>query len=259
MKTKSKSDTNSQDHLDTIAAGLVHEIKNPLNTISVNLQLFEEDLQEYKTENGLKMSRRVRLVQKEVHRLENILNDFLRFAKKHGLHFEKCNINKIVDSVLDFIAPEAMEKSIRILKSFYTDMPDCDVDSNEIKQALLNIILNAQQAMPKGGELIVRTNKKGKHIIIDITDTGVGIPHDKMDKIFQVYFSTKKTGTGLGLPTSRRIIEDHKGAINVHSEDGKGSCFTIKIPICQSALHKVQPCPDKQTDEDTLKLVNDKS
>lgn len=246
------TDTDNQNHLDIIAAGLVHEIKNPLNIISVNLQLFMEDLQENKSEKDLKMSRRVQLLQKEVYRLDNILGDFLRFAKKHRLHFEKYDINEIVDSVLDFIAPEAMEKSIRILKSFHAELPRCDVDCNKIKQALLNIILNAQQAMPKGGELIVRTNKDGEYIFINITDTGIGIPHGKIEKIFQVYYSTKITGTGLGLPTAKRIIEDHKGTIKVHSEDGKGSSFTIKIPIRQLTLQN-------HPYEDTVRPIKVKS
>ncbi len=261
MKTKNNTDTNNQDHLDIIAAGLVHEIKNPLNTISVNLQLINEDLQECKAEKDLKTSRRVQILQKEVCRLENILSDFLRFAKKHGLHFEKCDINEIVDSVLDFIAPEAMGKSIRVLKGFNTDLPLCDVDSNEIKQALLNLILNAQQAMPEGGELIVRTGKAGEYIYINGTDTGIGIPHDKTDKIFQVYYSTKKAGTGLGLPTAKRIIEDHKGIISVHSEADKGSSFTIKIPIHQPAQSDLPPGPGEQNHpgKDTAGLVNENS
>ncbi len=231
MSRKNNLDSDKLNHLNTIAAGLVHEIKNPLNTLSVNLQLLREDLQKHNLEKDSKISRKVQLLQKEVCRLENILSDFLRFAKKYKLHFEECDINKIIDSVLDFIAPEVMQKSIRILKSFDAKLPNCYLDRNVIKQALLNIILNAQQAMPKGGELIVRTNKNEEYILIDITDTGIGIPHDKMDKIFQVYYSTKETGTGLGLPTTKRIIEDHKGTINVRSESGKGSSFLIKIPI----------------------------
>lgn len=224
-------DSDELNPLDTLAAGLVHEIKNPLNTLSVNLQLLKEDLKEYNLEKDLKISRRVQVLQKEIGRLENILTDFLRFAKKHELNLEKCDINEVIDSVLDFIAPEIIQKSIRILKSFDAKLPNCYLDRNTIKQALLNIILNAQQAMPKGGELIVRTNKDGEYILIDITDTGIGISQDKMEKIFQVYYSTKETGTGLGLPTTKKIIEDHKGTINVHSEHGKGSSFLIKLPI----------------------------
>ena len=231
-------DSSELNYLNTLAAGLVHEIKNPLNAISINLQLLNEDLQELNAERDIKMSRRVQLLQKEVCRLDNILSDFLRFAKKPVLHFEECDINEIIESVLDFVGPEAMQHSVRILKSFDTKLPKCNLDSNAIKQALLNVILNAQQAMSNGGELIVRTYQSDENVFIDITDTGVGIQKNKIDKIFQVYYSTKKTGTGLGLPTAKRIIEENKGSINIRSEDGKGSSFLIKLPVNSKSKEK---------------------
>jgi len=103
---------------------------------------------------------------------------------------------------------------------------------------LLNVILNAQQAMPHGGELMVRTYQNGENVFIDITDTGVGIQKNKIDKIFEVYYSTKKTGTGLGLPTAKRIIEENNGAISIRSEDGKGSSFLIKLPVNSKSQKK---------------------
>ncbi len=236
--SKNDFDSGELNYLNTLAAGLVHEIKNPLNAISINLQLLDEDLQERDSERDTKMSSRVRLLQKEVSRLDSILSDFLRFAKKPVLHLEECDINGIIESVLNFIAPEAMQSSIRILKSFDTKLPKCYLDSSVIKQALLNVILNAQQAMPDGGELIVRTYKNGENVFIDITDTGVGIEESKMDKIFQVYYSTKKTGTGLGLPTAKRIIEENNGTISIRSEDGKGSSFLIKLPVNSKSKKK---------------------
>jgi len=236
--SKNNFDSGELNYLNTLAAGLVHEIKNPLNAISINLQLLNEDLQDLNAERDIKMSRRVQLLQKEVCRLDNILSDFLRFAKKPVLHFEECDINEIIESVLDFVGPEAMQHSVRILKSFDTKLPKCNLDSNVIKQALLNVILNAQQAMPNGGELIVRTYQNGENVFIDITDTGVGIQKNKIDKIFQVYYSTKKTGTGLGLPTAKRIIEENKGSINIRSEDGKGSSFLIKLPVNSKSKEK---------------------
>ena len=231
-------DSGELKYLNTLAAGLVHEIKNPLNAISINLQLLNEDLQDRNSEKDIKMSNRVQLLQNEVCRLDNVLSDFLRFAKRPVLHFEECDINGIIENVLDFIGPEAMQNSIRILKSFDSKLPKCNLDSNVIKQALLNVILNAQQAMPNGGELIVRTYQNGENIFVDITDTGVGIQENKIDKIFQVYYSTKKTGTGLGLPTVKRIIEELKGTINIRSEDGKGSSFLIKLPVNNKSKEK---------------------
>ncbi len=226
-----KLDSKELDYLNMIAAGLVHEIKNPLNAININLQLLNEELENRNSEKDKKMSDRAQLLQREVGRLDNILSDFLRFTKKHELHIEECDINGVIDSVLDFIGPEAKQNSIRILKSFDTKLPKCNLDSNVLKQALLNIIINAQQAMPNGGELIVRTYQISNSIFIDITDTGVGIQKEKIDNIFQVYYSTKKTGSGLGLPTAKRIVEENKGSISIRSVVGKGSSFLIKLPV----------------------------
>lgn len=215
----------------TLAGGLAHEIKNPLSTLNINLQLLKEELQEMTEENSKRAHRKTQVLQKEVQRLEQILNDFLRFARGQKLELKEHDINEILDEVVDFITPEIKQKNILILKSYDANLPACRVDSNLIKQALLNIIINAEQAMEHGGELMVRTSGDKKHIQIDITDTGAGIPKDIIDKIFQVYFSTKKAGTGLGLPTAKRIIEDHRGTISVQSEEGKGTNFSIQLPI----------------------------
>lgn len=217
--------------IGTLAGGLAHEIKNPLSTLNINLQLLKEDMQGETGEDNKKGYLKIQALQKEVQRLEEILNDFLRFARGQKLELRDRDINDIVDEVVDFITPEMKQKDIRILKSYDAHIPLCRVDSNLIKQALLNVIINAEQAMGNGGELMIRTSRNKKYVQIDITDTGTGIPKDIIDKIFQVYFSTKKTGTGLGLPTTKRIVEEHKGTILVQSEEGKGTNFSIKLPL----------------------------
>ena len=216
--------------IGTLAGGLAHEIKNPLSTLNINLQLLQEELESMTGENSKRVYRKTQVLQKEVQRLEQILNDFLRFARGQKLELKDHDMNEILDEVADFVTPEIKQKKILILKSYDADLPQCHLDSNLIKQAILNIIINAEQAMENGGELMIRTSKDKKYIQIDITDTGPGIPKDIIDKIFQVYFSTKKTGTGLGLPTAKRIIEDHRGTISVQSEEGKGTNFSIKLP-----------------------------
>lgn len=215
----------------TLAGGLAHEIKNPLSTFSINLQLLKEDMQTIKDENSRNRLIKIQTLQKEVQRLEEILNDFLRFARGQKLELNDNDINEIVDEVVNFVTPEIKQKNILILKSYDANLPKCRIDGNLIKQALLNIIINAEQAMEQGGELMVRTSRDKNFIQIDITDTGTGIPKNLTDKIFQVYFSTKKTGTGMGLPTTKRIIEEHKGTISVQSEMGKGTNFSIRLPI----------------------------
>ena len=216
--------------IGTLAGGLAHEIKNPLSTLNIYIQLLQEELESMTGENSKRVYMKTQVLQKEVQRLEQILNDFLRFARGQKLELKDHDMNEILDEVADFVTPEIKQKKILILKSYDADLPQCRLDSNLIKQAILNIIINAEQAMENGGELMIRTSKDKKYIQIDITDTGPGIPKDIIDKIFQVYFSTKKTGTGLGLPTAKRIIEDHRGTISVQSEEGKGTNFSIKLP-----------------------------
>lgn len=215
----------------TLTGGLAHEIKNPLSTLTINLQLLMEDVQSMTGENSRKAHVKIQALQKEVQRLEEILNDFLRFARGQKLELEDHDINEVLDEVVDFVTPEIKQKKILILKSYDANLPLCRMDSNLIKQAILNVIINAEQAMENGGELMIRTSGSKKYIQIDITDTGSGIPKNIIDEIFQVYFSTKKAGTGLGLPTTKRIIEEHKGTIAIQSEEGKGTNFSIQLPI----------------------------
>ncbi|GJQ49671.1 MAG: hypothetical protein K8F34_06490 [Candidatus Kuenenia stuttgartiensis] len=218
----------------TLAGGLAHEIKNPLSTLNIHLQLLKEDLQNIIGASGddtRKVYRKIEIIQKEALRLEEILNDFLRFAKGQKLELEYCAVNEILDEVINFATPEIKQKNVVVLKSYHPGLPLCYIDSKLIKQAFLNVIINAQQAMEHGGELMIRTSKVKKSVQIDITDTGHGISNDSLNKIFQVYYSTKTAGTGLGLPTTKKIIEEHRGTISVQSQEGKGTNFTIQLPI----------------------------
>ncbi|MGQ3685228.1 MAG: two-component system sensor histidine kinase NtrB [Candidatus Loosdrechtia sp.] len=215
----------------TLAGGLVHEIKNPLSTLNINLQLLKEDIQNTLGKEDERVYRKVQILQKEVQRLEEILNDFLRFARGKKLEPGDHNIHEVLDEVIDFVSPKLKQKNIAILKDYDTRIPFCCIDKNLIKQAILNIILNAEQAMENGGELMIHTRKEKKNLLIDITDTGSGMPEAVLDKIFQVYYSTKKAGTGLGLPTTKRIIEEHKGTISCYSEEGKGTKFSLRLPL----------------------------
>lgn len=234
--------------LSTLAAGLAHELRTPLSTISLNLQLLQEELQTIvgsgpttingKAEAALK---RVCVLQKEIQRLEEVLSDFLRFAKGGSLELLEQDINQVVDEVIDFMAPEAKRNGIEVVRDYATDLPIVKLDTGLIKQAILNIIINAQQAMPQGGRLSVSTSHKEGHVHIGVTDTGTGIPRHHQDKIFQAYFSTKKKGTGLGLPTAKRIVEGHGGSISVESTEGRGSSFIIQLPLGTGTLKPLNP------------------
>lgn len=220
--------------LGSLAAGLAHEIKNPLSTMSITLQLMKEDLREIEDPPVLRNMKKIEVLEQEVRHLVEILEDFLRFARGPKLKPEPRDINRILDEVIEFTYPEAARKGIQIRTFFNRSIPLVPIDRKHIKQALLNFFINAHQAMEKGGggrELLVRTTLEGEVIRIDITDTGEGIPEDRLKRIFEVYYSTKKGGTGLGLPTARRIVEEHGGTVTIQSEAGKGTNVSITLPL----------------------------
>ncbi|MFA6135320.1 MAG: ATP-binding protein [Phycisphaerae bacterium] len=219
--------------LGQLAGGLAHEIKNPLSTINVNLKLLSEDLQRYSDEDHRRWLRRLDSVQGETARLREILDDFLRFAGKYEITLTVVDLRQTLGELADFFGPQA-ETGHVIMRTSLPETPvRCNIDENLIKQALLNLMLNAVQAMSEGGELLIKLTPSRGRAIIEVIDTGPGIAPDDIPKVFQVYYSTKKRGTGLGLPTTRRIIREHEGTIRVESEVGKGTRFIIALPLAK--------------------------
>jgi len=225
-----------QEHLielGQVVGGLAHELKNPLSTINVNLKLLMEDLSRYRDEEHRRLAVRLQTVQLESGRIQGILDDFLRFAGKYELSLQPLDLRRIVDELVDFFTPQAEAGGIVVRSSLFTDPVVARIDADLIKQALLNLMLNAVQAMPDGGELLIRLTPEKGAAAIEVTDTGKGIASDDMDKIFDVYFSTRSGGSGLGLPTTRRIIREHGGEITVESEPGRGTRFLATIPLAE--------------------------
>jgi len=217
--------------LGQLVGGLAHEIKNPLSTINVNLKLLSEDLARFGDEDHRRLAIRLETVQLEANRIKEILDDFLRFAGKYELALCLVDLRRITKELLDFFAPQADAEGV-LLRSALPDEPVmCNVDVNLIKQALLNLLINALQVMSAGGELLIRLSAQKARAVIEVIDTGPGISPEDLGKIFEAYFSTKPRGTGLGLPTTRRIVREHGGEITVESEPGKGTRFVIELPL----------------------------
>jgi len=239
-KRKGKTKLSAEDDMIAWVGALAHEIKNPLNTMRLNLQLLQEDAetgfnpdQTPDDANRAKVLKRLETLGKEVDRLEEILNDFLRLTRLPQPNLQPSNVPSLLDEFLDFIEPETQQSHIKVVRDFDKDLPEVDLDSDQIKQALLNIILNANQSMSAGGQLTVKAYRTDGYMSIDIADTGGGIPPDRIDKVFNLFYSTKKEGTGLGLSIARRIVNMHGGEIRVKSQEGKGSTFSILLPIHQ--------------------------
>lgn len=217
--------------LGQLAGGLAHEIKNPLSTINLNLNLLAEDLSRYSDEPHRRCQRRLVSVQEEATRLRDILEDFLRFAGKYELQLATVDLRRLVGELADFFAPQAEAARVVMRTTLPPGPVRSCVDENLIKQALLNLMINATQAMTEGGELIIRLADQRGRAVIEVIDTGPGIDPADIERVFQVYYSTKKHGSGLGLPTTRRIIHEHDGTIHVQSEKGMGTRFVISLPL----------------------------
>lgn len=258
--------------LGTMTGGLAHEIKNPLSTIGLNIQLIQEDLADLADvlppppepapnetlpqrrgdpprERLGRIQKRVDGLHRETARLRGILEDFLRFAGRIELDRQPTDLNALCDQLIDFFQPQADEARVNLRPDLAAAPAVANVDASLLKQALLNLLINACQAMtearekndPAGGnnELILRTartrntnakREESDELQIHVTDTGPGIPPDVIKKVFQPYFSNKRGGTGLGLPTTRRLVEEHGGTLTVHSDPGRGTDFIITLP-----------------------------
>jgi signal transduction histidine kinase len=214
--------------LGTLTGGLAHEIKNPLSTVQLNLQLLSEDVTPDHPAYS-RLANRLKTVTQETARLRETLEDFLRYAGRMELDRKPVDLNELVEELSDFFFPQAQLNRVQIRLQRATGAATVNVDQKLIKQAVLNLMLNATQAMTQGGELMLTVFADDKQAGVRVTDTGPGIPPDDLAKIFQAYYSTKKGGTGLGLAMTQRIIREHGGQLTVNSEVGKGTSFEFRL------------------------------
>ncbi len=214
----------------TLAGGLAHEIRNPLSTIRMNLELLSEDIEDSQEPHRHRMHIKIDRIRKECAHLEEILTAFLQFAGAGELELEETDLNNLIQEFIDFYRPQANDYGIEISPHFDSHLPRVRVDKSLMRQVFMNLVLNAQQAMPEGGLLEIQTHQQGKGVVLEIIDTGIGMDERARSKMFQVFFSTKPSGSGLGLPTVRKIVEAHGGTIDCESEPGRGTKFAITLP-----------------------------
>jgi signal transduction histidine kinase len=214
-----------------LAGGLAHEIRNPLSPMRLTLDLLAEDFRDPQSDRDRRALQKIDRVRKESHRLEGLLEDFLRLVRVGGLDLEPTDLNAVVEDVRDFCEPQSLSQGIVTRIQLDPDLPRVSLHIDSFKQALLNLIRNAQNAMPEGGELILRTRRSPDDVArLDVIDTGLGIPPEVQPRVFAPFFSTRPRGTGLGLPMTRRIVEAHGGTIELDSEPGKGTQFSLLLP-----------------------------
>src|SRR5581483_6588252 len=188
---------NSYAALAELAGGFIHEIKNHLSTLGLNLQLLAEDFQEPQNPRERRALQRVHKLQAECHQLVDVANDFLRFARIKELPLEPADLGKVIEEMIDFFGPTAAAARIDVRAYVPADLPPVLLNRDMFKQALLNLMLNAEQAMPQGGSLTIQAVRENDHVCLDLIDTGQGMAPDVAARVFEPFFSTKPGGSGL--------------------------------------------------------------
>jgi len=210
-----------------ITSGVAHEVKNPLNAILMHVELARMKLARADTDVAPQME----IISREILRLDRVVKTFLDFTRPVELHPVEVPLDSFVREIVDLAAPQAEAAGIRVSVGPDTDAANIRVDQDLMKQAILNVVVNAIQAMPHGGELRIECAAREEEAEIRISDTGVGIPPELRDKIFRLYFTTRPEGSGIGLAMTFRIVQLHDGAIDFTSEPGKGTTFVLRLPV----------------------------
>ncbi len=224
------SASDAYSDLAKLAGSLAHEIKNPLSVIRMNMELLEEDLEQSATPQSRRALTKIGTVKRQCTRLENLLNDFLRFTRLSHLDLKPGNLNQQIEHVLDFFDPLAKQQKVEIVRYLEAELPGIMMDTQTLQAALVNLVKNALEAMPDGGRLEVRTRSTLRGVAVDLIDTGCGMDDITLLNMFENFYSSKDGGSGLGLPTAKKIIEAHGGLINVQSAQGRGTQFTLHFP-----------------------------
>lgn len=215
-----------------VAGGIAHELRTPLAAIKLSADFLEAKLEGTADEKAIK---HLVFLKKEVDACNKTINDLLDFARPAKPGTEQLDINEIVRSV---IQASTLPQNVKAATDLATGLPPVTADASHIRRALSNLILNAVQAMPDGGQLTLSTAQKGKFIEVKVTDTGVGVPEENLGKVFEPLFTTKAKGIGLGLVIAKASIERQGGTIEVESQVGKGTTFTVRLPVGEEALHE---------------------
>jgi signal transduction histidine kinase len=215
--------------LGNLAATVAHEIRNPLNSVSMGLQRLKGEFSP--TRDHEEYAHFLALMQNEVRRLNDIVEQFLSLARPLNLKREAIAVEAFLEELSTLVAGDAQSSKVQIELAVAPNLPPLNADPNYLKQLLLNLILNGFQSMPQGGRLTIAAGADKDCLELTVADCGMGIEPDKLEKIFEPYFTTKTTGSGLGLSISRRIAEAHGGTVVVKSQTGQGSRFVVRLPF----------------------------
>jgi len=214
---------------EELAAGLAHEVRNQLNSLQIHLGVLEQEVSELVADAASPIVERVRRMVRAVSELDDFLTDFLRLARPARLAREPIPLHPLITELAAFLAPEFAARGVSLLTELAQDASSVNADRPQLRRALLNLALNALQATPAGGRVIIGTARRAGSVGLSVRDTGQGVPLDLQPRLFEPFVSGRPGGTGLGLAIAQRAVEQHGGTIEVESGPG-GSAFTIVLP-----------------------------
>jgi len=212
-----------------VTRGVAHEVKNPINAIVLHLQLLRNKLQQLDPDT----TRHVDIIDSEIHRLDRVVGILVDFTRPRDLHLEETDLRLVLDEVSLLASPDAAQHGVELVRDLPEEGIPVKIDIDLVKQAILNVVLNGVQAMPDGGSLTIRARREDDMAVTEIKDQGTGIPPEVQDKIFELYFTTKKSGSGIGLAQTYQILQWHYGAVDFESSPGKGAAFRLRLPLVE--------------------------
>ena len=219
-----------------VTRGVAHEVKNPINAIVLHLQLLRNKMQQIDPDTG----RHVDIIDSEIHRLDRVVQILVDFTRPRELHMEDADLKLLLDEVVMLASPDAAQHGVTISKNLPAGKIPVKVDTDLVKQAILNVVLNGVQAMPNGGMLSLSTHLEEGMVVTEIADEGSGIPAAVQEKVFELYFTTKKSGSGIGLAQTYQIMQWHYGAVDFESQEGKGTTFRLRLPLADVRVNSAE-------------------
>jgi two-component system, sporulation sensor kinase E len=226
--------------LRLLAAGVAHEIGNPLNSLHIHLQLMQRSVQKLHDGERAELEQSIDVARSEVNRLDSIVTQFLKAIRPSRPQLRPENVNTIVEEAVRFFTPELQDRGIVVEQELRSDLPLLQLDRDQMKQAFYNVIKNGVEAMHRHGTLRIRTDLDDTHVILRFADTGGGMSAENLSHVFEPYFTTKPSGSGLGLLIVRRIVREHGGELSIESSQGKGLTLTIRLPFIDKRIRMLE-------------------